>query len=208
MELINNNVTLSGEVVKEPKLSHEVLGEKIYNFEIGCQRYSGTTDTIPVLISERTYDMADIELGKVFEIKGCYRSYNLHEGEKNHLILSVFCEAISEYDRIIDENKINLVGFIVKQPTYRKTPLGREISDVLIAVNRPYGKSDYIPCIAWGRNASYISELNVGTEISLVGRIQSRAYQKRIDEETVIEKIAYEVSISTFREENFNECNN
>lgn len=208
MEFINNNVIISGEVVKEPKFSHEVFGEKFYNFEIACQRYSGTVDTILVLISERTYSMADIELGKVFEIKGCYRSYNSHEKDKTHLILSVFCEAISEYDKNIDENKINLVGFIVKQPTYRKTPLGREIADVLIAVNRPYGKSDYIPCIAWGRNASYISELNVGTEISLVGRIQSRAYQKKVDEETVIEKIAYEVSISTFREEDINECNN
>lgn len=202
MKETNNKVTISGEVVTEPEFNHEVFGEKFYIFKLASERTSGVDDIIPIIISERLYPISNIEIGKYFEIDGKYRSFNKHNEGKSQLVLNVFCCTIFENEiRNRDKNIIEITGYLCKPPIYRKTPLGREIADLLVAVNRPYAKSDYIPCIAWGRNAGYSAELNVGTEISLEGRIQSRTYQKKIDEETFEEKTAYEVSIRTFKVE-------
>lgn len=192
----NNKVTISGKVLVEPYFSHETVGEKFYLFNIGSKRISEMIDTIPILISERTYNLAEIELGKEFEIEGEFRSFNKHlDNDKTTLLLSVFCDSITECDYESDINKIEIRGFICKQPIYRKTPLGRYITDLLVAVNRPYGKSDYLPTIAWGRLASYLGNQPVGTEVRFIGRIQSREYSKSIDGESVV-KTAYEVSVS------------
>lgn len=197
LENLNNKVIISGQVTKEPEFDHEILGEKFYIFELASKRRSDAIDTIPILVSERAFNIADIELGERFEVKGSYRSFN----QNGHLILSIFAENIFEYESEYDKNEINLVGFICKYPIYRTTPLGREIADLLMAVNRPHGKSDYIPCISWGRNASYASELSVGTKLSIKGRIQSRTYQKTNEEGIVEDRVAYEVSISALEME-------
>ena len=130
---------------------------------------------------------------------GQFRSYNRHEENKNKLVLSVFVREVNlleSEDEIQRPNSIFLDGYICKEPVYRKTPLGREIADLLLAVNRPYGKSDYIPCICWGRNARFAESFAIGGHIQLWGRIQSREYQKKIDENEYEKRIAYEVSVS------------
>ena len=195
----NNTVEVAGEVVTEPEYSHEAFGERFYIFNISVKRLSGMLDTIPVTISERAINISEIRVGKRFKIYGQFRSFNKHMENEHRLILSVFARDIMELDDNqldVNENYIFLDGYICKEPIYRKTPLGREIVDMLIAVNRSYGKSDYIPCIAWGRNARYASGLGVGTHIKVCGRIQSREYTKRISETESEQRIAYEVSVS------------
>ena len=195
----NNTVEVAGEVVTEPIYSHEAFGERFYIFSISVKRLSGMLDTIPVTISERAINISEIRVGKRFKIYGQFRSFNNHMENEHRLILSVFARDIMELDDNqldVNENYIFLDGYICKEPLYRKTPLGREIADLLVAVNRSYGKSDYIPCIAWGRNARYASGLDVGTHIKVCGRIQSREYTKRISETESEQRIAYEVSVS------------
>ena len=195
----NNTVEVAGEVVTEPEYSHEAFGERFYIFNISVKRLSGMLDTIPVTISERAINISEIRVGKRFKIYGQFRSFNKHMEHERRLILSVFARDIMELDDNqldVNENYIFLDGYICKEPIYRKTPLGREIVDMLIAVNRSYGKSDYIPCIAWGRNARYASGLDVGTHIKVFGRIQSREYTKRISETESEQRMAYEVSVS------------
>lgn len=193
----NNNVLLTGKIVSEPEYSHEVYGEQFYNLFLDVNRKSDIADVIPLTISERLFDVSKECIGTVINVSGQLRSFNLHEKSKNRLILSVFVRDIEIItDEYEDENEIMLDGFICKDVVYRKTPLGREIADLLIAVNRSYGKSDYIPCVVWGRNAVYTSGLPVGTHLKLTGRIQSRGYVKMYEDGTEEQRAAYEVSVS------------
>ena len=193
----NNQVTISGTITEEFKLSHTIFGEGFYTSYISSERMSGTTDIIPIMVSERLIAVDDVWTGQSVRVLGQFRSYNKHDEVRNKLILLVFVRELEVMeDDAYDENEIILEGFICKVPNYRKTPLGREITDFLLAVNRPYGKSDYIPCIAWGRNAKYVSELGVGSELHLEGRIQSREYNKKIGEDEFEKRTTYEVSAS------------
>ena len=195
----NNQVTVIGEVVSEFTYSHEVFGEGFYMVDILVKRLSSSNDRIPVMVSERLIDVTEDYRGECIMVSGQFRSYNRHEEKKNRLVLSVFVRELSfveEADDSIKTNQIFLDGYICKPPVYRKTPLGREIADLLLAVNRPYGKSDYIPCICWGRNARYASAFEVGGHVLLWGRIQSREYIKKLGENETEKRTAYEVSVS------------
>ena len=190
---------MMGEIVSEFQFSHEVFGEGFYMVELAVNRLSNYSDYIPLMISERLIDTEQDYTGQLIRISGQFRSYNRHEEKKNRLVLSVFVRELEFLDEIDENEKTNQIfldGYICKEPIYRKTPLGREIADVLLAVNRSYGKSDYIPCICWGRNARFASGFTVGSHIQIVGRVQSREYVKRIDEENVEHRVAYEVSVS------------
>lgn len=195
----NNQVSIAGEVISEFTFSHDVFGEGFYILEAEVPRLSSSADLIPIMVSERLIDVKQDYRGKFVEVIGQFRSYNRHEENRNKLVLSVFAREIKIVDELssdVKPNHIFLDGFVCKPPIYRKTPLGREIADVLLAVNRPYGKSDYIPCICWGRNARYAETFNVGGHVQLWGRIQSREYQKKISENEFEKRIAYEVSVS------------
>ena len=195
----NNQVSMVGEIVSEFQFSHEVFGEGFYMVELAVNRLSNYSDYIPLMISERLIDTEQDYTGQLIRVSGQFRSYNRHEEKKNRLVLSGFVRELEFLDEIDENEKTNQIfldGYICKEPIYRKTPLGREIADVLLAVNRSYGKSDYIPCICWGRNARFASGFTVGSHIQIVGRVQSREYVKRIDEENVEHRVAYEVSVS------------
>ena len=195
----NNQVIMAGEVVSEFAFSHEVFGEGFYMLELSVKRLSESYDVIPLMISERLIDVSQDYRGEMLQVAGQFRSYNRHEEKKNRLVLSVFVRELSfveEEPEGTKTNQIFLEGYLCKAPVYRKTPLGREIADLLLAVNRPYGKSDYIPCICWGRNARYASAFEVGGHVLIWGRIQSREYMKRIGENETEKRIAYEVSVS------------
>lgn len=194
--LENNKVYLQGEVIDEPTYSHEVLNEGFYNLNLSIPRLSGQSDIIPVTISERLLKGANINVGDTIALKGQFRSYNKIEESKSKLVLTVFVRELCEVDINSNPNMIEIYGYICKSPIYRTTPFNREITDVLMAVNRSYNKSDYIPCITWGRNARFVGELPVGTKLEMVGRIQSREYVKKIDGMDPINKIAYEISVS------------
>lgn len=191
----NNQVTIKGEVLNEPEFSHSVLGEGFYNFNIKVPRLSNESDIIPITISERLMD--NISVGTVVAFSGQFRSYNKIVGQKSKLMLTVFVRERLDPDSCEEINSISLIGYVCKEPIYRTTPFGREISDLLVAVNRAYNKSDYLPCIAWGRNARFALNLEVGEKIEILGRIQSREYQKKIDENTVETRVAYEISINS-----------
>lgn len=195
----NNQVTMIGEIVSEFEFSHEVYGEGFYLVDISVSRLSDSVDYIPLMVSERLVDVTQSYIGESISVSGQFRSYNRHEEKKNRLILSVFVRELEFVDEIEDDiksNQIYLDGYICKEPIYRKTPLGREIADLLVAVNRSYGKSDYIPCICWGRNARYASSFEVGSHVEVYGRIQSREYIKKIGEEQTEKRVAYEVSVN------------
>ncbi|MEE1257548.1 MAG: single-stranded DNA-binding protein [Lachnospiraceae bacterium] len=195
----NNQVTVMGEIVSDFSFSHEIFGEGFYMVDIRVARLSDSMDIIPVMVSERLIDVTEDYKGYYVVINGQFRSYNRHEERKNKLVLSVFAREIEFVEEIGDSvktNQIFLDGYICKEPVYRKTPLGREIADLLLAVNRPYGKSDYIPCICWGRNARYASGFEVGERCLVWGRIQSREYMKKLSEEDLEKRVAYEVSVS------------
>lgn len=200
----NNHVTIAGQVVSDFRYSHEVYGENFYMVDIEVCRLSGSSDTIPVMVSERLLDVSRNLQGLYLMAQGQFRSYNRHEENHNRLVLSVFAREVQISETALPEwetehqnpNAIFLDGYVCKAPVYRKTPLGREIADVLLAVNRPYGKSDYIPCICWGRNARYAQQFEVGAHVQIWGRIQSREYQKRIGEDEYEKRVAYEVSVS------------
>lgn len=199
----NNQVTISGTIVSNFEFSHEIFGEGFYTAQLESKRRSDDSDIIPIMVSDRLVDVKADWIGQEIRIFGQFRSYNRHKDNKSHLILSVFAREIEveEFENgepsiSNDENRIFLDGYICRQPIYRKTPLGREITDILVAVNRPYGKSDYIPCIAWGRNARYTSGLEVGTGVRIDGRIQSREYLKKMPDGEAEKRTAYEVSVS------------
>ncbi len=207
----NNNVLIGGEIVEGIEYSHEIFDEKFYKFSIKSKRLSDQEDVLPVIISERIMDLNEIKIGKIVKIEGQFRSYNLQQEKRNKLVLSIFVKQIefTDDENILKINVANFIGYICKTPIYRTTPLGREIADVLVAVNRTYKKSDYIPCILWGRNAKFCESLPVGTEVKLTGRIQSRPYEKKLDSGEIIKRVAYEVSVSKFGtiDENNKECN-
>lgn len=195
----NNQVSVMGKIASQFTFSHQVFGEGFYTVDLLVKRLSDSEDLIPLMVSERLMDVTEDYEGEYIQVQGQFRSYNRHEEKKNRLVLSVFVREVSfveEEDDSIKTNQIFLDGYICKPPVYRKTPLGREIADLLIAVNRPYGKSDYIPCICWGRNARYASAFEVGGHVLLWGRIQSREYMKRVDDTETEKRIAYEVSVS------------
>ena len=195
----NNQVTIMGEVAGQFTFSHEVFGEGFYMVDVLVRRLSSSEDRIPLMISERLIDVSQDYTGEYIMANGQFRSYNRHEEQKNRLILSVFVREVEFIDEEPDGAKTNTIlldGYICKPPIYRKTPLGREIADLLLAVNRPYGKSDYIPCICWGRNARYASAFEVGEHVQVLGRIQSREYVKKLSETETEKRVAYEVSVS------------
>lgn len=195
----NNQVTVAGKIASEFTFSHQVLGESFYMTELLTKRLSDTEDRIPVMVSERLLDMTQDYIGKYVEIHGQFRSYNKNKEGHSHLELFVFARELNfveEDEETFSADRIFLDGFICSPPVYRETPFGRKIADVMLAVNRSYGKSDYIPCIFWGRNARYVSEFEVGTHLPIWGRIQSREYKKKIGENEIEKRIAYEVSVN------------
>ena len=208
--LENNYLTLVGKVTGEKKFSHEIYGEKFYVFNLKIDRLSGNSDTIPVTVSERIINDDMLSEGKKLYVEGQFRSYNSYDNEKSRLILTVFAKEIKEVEDEPKEdeenemvkkdtvtNEVVLIGFICKKPVYRQTPFGREIADLLLAVNRAYNKSDYIPAIAWGRTARFCQTLEVGTKVKIVGRVQSRMYEKKHEDGTVENRVAYEVSVGS-----------
>ncbi len=195
----NNQVVVIGEIVGDFVFSHEIFGEGFYMVDLLVPRLSDSSDLIPLMVSERLMDVEKDYRGTTIMVSGQFRSYNRHEEHKNRLILSVFVREVEFLEETLENEKTNYIfldGYICKEPVYRKTPLGREIADILLAVNRPYGKSDYIPCISWGRNARYSSNFHVGGRCRIWGRIQSREYMKKISEDEAEKRIAYEVSVS------------
>ncbi len=217
--LENNYLTLVGKVTGEKKFSHEIYGERFYVFSLSIPRLSGNSDVIPVTVSERLITDDMLEEGKRLFIKGQFRSYNSYDQQKNRLILTVFAKDIIEVKDDEDEendivkkeivtNEVVLTGYICKKPIYRQTPFGREIADLLLAVNRAYNKSDYIPCIAWGRNARFCQNIEVGVQVRIVGRVQSRTYEKKFEDGTVETRIAYEVSVGSLELINENDEEN
>lgn len=207
--LENNYLTLVGKVTGEKRFSHEIYGESFYVFNLEIPRLSGNSDIIPITVSERLIKEDTLQEGKKLLVKGQFRSYNSYENEKNRLILTVFAKDIMEVEDVEEDeenemvkkdtitNEVILIGYICKKPIYRQTPFGREISDILLAVNRAYNKSDYIPCIAWGRNARFCQNLEVGSQVKIVGRVQSRMYEKKHEDGTVENRVAYEVSVGS-----------
>lgn len=193
--LKNNRVTIAGEVVSDLVFSHETYGEKFYELSLKVARLSDIFDIIPVTISERLLMDNDIKLGSKIAGSGQFRSYNKLEDGKSKLMLTVFLRELLPYNEVENSNTIDIVGYVCKEPVFRTTPFKREIADVLLAVNRSYNKSDYLPCIAWGRNARFVKNFEIGDKVSVSGRIQSREYQKKIGEE-LITKVAYEVSLN------------
>lgn len=196
-ELMNNNkVFLCGKVSSEPEFSHETFGEGFYEIKLSVPRLSEHMDIIPIIVSEKLLAKDVFKLDNTIAIKGQFRSYNKIVDGKSRLMLTVFVREIIEIDSTMNPNIIEIEGFVCKPPVYRTTPFKREICDVLVAVNRAYNKSDYLPCIAWGRNARYIKDISVGTKVSIVGRIQSREYQKKYSETEIETKTAYEISVN------------
>jgi len=196
----NNKVTISGTVATQPEFSHEVYEEMFYTFMLDTPRLSENCDTIKITVSEKFLSGEGINVGDKLKIDGQFRSYNNFTNVGNRLVLTVFVKNIERLDPFREDeeniNSIYLNGYICKQPVYRTTPFGREIADILLAVNRSYNKSDYIPCIAWGRNAKYAEALKIGDNVVVKGRIQSREYQKKISETEVENKTAFEVSLA------------
>lgn len=195
-----NVVYLRGELDENMEFSHEIFGEKFFNAKIKINRLSESYDILPLTVSERLLQDIDIKSNNKVNVIGQLRSYNKNIDNRNRLVLTVFVREIKQVeDENKDPNSIFLDGYICKEPIYRKTPLGREITDLLVAINRPYNKSDYIPSIVWGRNAKFAKTLKVGDRIQMWGRVQSREYEKKVENGEAIKKVAYEVSISKIK---------
>ena len=218
--LENNHIILVGKVTSEKRFSHEIYGEKFYIFDLSVPRLSGNADIIPITISERLMVNEELPVNTKITVEGQFRSYNSYTEGKNKLILTVFAKNVTlledqenevEARKDFISNEVTLIGYICKKPVYRQTPFGREIADILLAVNRAYSKSDYIPCIAWGRTARFCENMEVGTEVKIVGRVQSRQYEKKYEDGRIENKVAYEVSIGSLevvnQEDNTNEEN-
>jgi len=197
---LNNVVKIGGTISSNLEFSHEIYDERFYKFFVDVERLSDLKDSLPVIVSERIIDINNINMGDTVLVEGQFRSYNELNDVKSKLVLSIFAKEIkmANNEEVSKINDIILEGFICKKPIYRKTPLGREISDMLVAVNRSYKKSDYIPCILWGRNAKYSETLEVGTKVKLSGRVQARVYEKKQIDGEAIKHIAYEISVAKF----------
>lgn len=202
----NNHIVLVGKVTSEKSFSHEIYGEKFYIFNLSVPRLSGNADIIPITISERLMVNGDLPVETKITVEGQFRSYNSYGEGKNKLVLTVFAKNVTlledqenevEARKDFISNEVTLIGYVCKKPVYRQTPFGREIADILLAVNRAYSKSDYIPCIAWGRTARFCESMEVGTEVKVVGRVQSRQYEKKYEDGTIENKVAYEVSVGS-----------
>jgi len=197
----NNHIIMVGKVTSDKRFSHEIYGEKFYIFDLSVPRLSGNSDIIPITISERLMVNGELPIGTKITVEGQFRSYNSYGEGKNKLVLTVFAKNVTlledQESEVEARNEVTLIGYICKKPVYRQTPFGREIADILLAVNRAYSKSDYIPCIAWGRTARFCENMEVGTEVKLVGRVQSRQYEKKHEDGTVENKVAYEVSVGS-----------
>ncbi|MFT8350320.1 single-stranded DNA-binding protein [Clostridium saccharoperbutylacetonicum] len=201
--MLNNKIYLEGKVTSELEFSHEMYGEGFYTFDLDVMRLSDSVDTLNITVSERLLNDIKLEVGVDIILEGQLRSYNKFIDGSNKLILTVFARNIEPcLERSKNPNEIFLDGYICKEPIYRTTPFGREIADVLLAVNRAYNKSDYIPTIAWGRNSRFCQTLSVGDNIKVWGRLQSREYQKKVSDSEVVKKVAYEVSISKMERAN------
>ena len=195
-QMNNNKVHLQGKIVSLPRLSHKVYDENFYEIDLEVSRLSSSVDVIPITVSEKLMSEYNFDIGKEISLNGQFRSYNKQVNGKSKLVLTVFVrEILDSLDSTQNTNVIELVGFICKEPVFRTTPFKREICDVLLAVNRAYNKSDYLPCIAWGRNARFTKSLEIGDKVSVVGRIQSREYEKKREDGVVEKKVAYEISI-------------
>lgn len=199
-QCITNIARISGVITAEPVFGHEVYGEGFYYFFIKVKRLSDSCDILPVTVSERLVDCSEYKVGRYVEVTGQFRSYNASQANGGaKLMLSVFAQDVifcDEDSREKDENYIELDGFICKPPVYRTTPFNREITDFLLAVNRSYNKSDYIPCISWGRNARFCGKRTVGENVKVIGRIQSRTYEKKFPDGTSVQRTAYEISVA------------
>ena len=203
-----NIVNLRGELEEELTFSHEIFGEKFYSAKIKIHRLSDTYDVLPITISERLLQEVNLSENNLIDVVGQLRSYNKNIDSKNKLVLTVFAREIKDVEEDTkDPNSIFLDGYVCKNPIYRKTPLGREITDLLVAINRPYNKSEYIPSIVWGRNAKFAKNLKVGDRIQMWGRVQSRDYEKKLDNGEVEKRVAYEVSISKIKRLDENNIN-
>lgn len=195
-QMNNNKVYLRGKILTSPVFSHEVFEEKFYELNLQVPRLSEFNDIIPITVSEKFFEDYKFEIGSEIAVRGQFRSYNKQDTDKSKLVLTVFVREICEIDESLNPNTIELVGFVCKPPVFRTTPFKREICDMLLAVNRAYNKSDYIPCITWGRNARFIKNASVGEKVELTGRIQSREYQKKVADDLIETKIAYEISVT------------
>ena len=203
-----NIVNLRGELGEELAFSHEIFGEKFYSAKIKIHRLSDTYDILPITISERLLQEIDLNKNNLVDVVGQLRSYNKNIDNRNKLVLTVFARELNLVkEEAKDPNSIFLDGYICKDPIYRKTPLGREITDLLVAINRPYNKSDYIPSIVWGRNAKFAKNLEVGDRVQMWGRVQSRDYEKKLEDGTIDKRVAYEVSISKIKKLDENNIN-
>lgn len=202
----NNKIELCGVIASVPELNHKTYGENFYGFRLSCSRKSTEKDMLPIIVSDRLVEIKDLQVGKKILVKGQVRTFNKHiSDDKRKLLITVFARDVWEVEEESESapefnNNVKLSGYICKPPVYRVTPKGREIADVLIAVNRTYGKSDYIPCITWGRNARYTGNLDVGTRVDVEGRLQSREYTKKLDDGTEEIRTAYEISVSRIEE--------
>lgn len=195
---MNNKAVVAGKIVSVPQVSHEIFGEKFYEFQLEVKRLSDSSDMIPITISEKLMQNLDFAIGQSYEFSGQFRSYNKVEDNKSKLMLTMFVRNVvpfcGEY-----KNDVEVVGYLCKEPVYRTTPFKREICDILIAVNRSYNKSDYLPCIAWGRNARYARNFMIGDKVKIEGRIQSRVYQKKLENGDIQIKTAYELSLNSLQ---------
>jgi single-stranded DNA-binding protein len=202
----NNKIELCGVIASTPELNHKNYGENFYGFRLSCSRKSTEKDMLPIIVSDRLVEIKDLQIGKKISVKGQVRTFNKHiSDDKRKLLIMVFARDVREVEEESESapefnNNVKLSGYICKPPVYRVTPKGREIADVLIAVNRMYGKADYIPCITWGRNARYTGNIDVGTRIDVEGRLQSREYTKKLDDGTEEIRTAYEISVSRIEE--------
>lgn len=202
----NNKIELCGVIASVPKLNHQIYGENFYGFCLSCSRKSTEKDMLPIIVSDRLVEIKDLQVGEKILVKGQVRTFNKHiSDDKRKLLIMVFARDVREVEEESESapefnNNVKLSGYICKPPVYRVTPKGREIADVLIAVNRMYGKADYIPCITWGRNARYAGDIDVGTRIDVEGRLQSREYTKKLDDGTEEIRTAYEISVSRIEE--------
>lgn len=195
---MNNKAVIAGKMISLPKFSHEVFGEKFYEFDMEIKRLSDSSDIIPVTISEKLMNDEPMQVGECYELVGQFRSYNKLDEGKSRLMLTMFVRSIVPFCGEF-KNDVEVIGYLCKEPVYRTTPFKREICDILVAVNRSYNKSDYLPCIAWGRNARYARNFSVGDKVRVSGRIQSRVYQKKLESGQTQLKTAYELSLNNLQ---------